>query len=149
LEPREGVEREELIGEGAGELSTRSLVRRPSVARGMGPERPSPGRRGYAEQHGSWREDSSWPLYGDEFVLGVRVLGKSIRDTGTRRDMVVLVSDGILEDYRRGCSASSATAKVAAGVRLLRMICDRAARRRRPSCSKAAGAGLLLLLFST
>ncbi|VAH34564.1 unnamed protein product [Triticum turgidum subsp. durum] len=32
-------------------------------------------------------------LYGDEFVLGVRVLGKSIRDTGTRRDMVVLVSE--------------------------------------------------------
>ncbi|KQJ83610.1 hypothetical protein BRADI_5g15780v3 [Brachypodium distachyon] len=40
-------------------------------------------------------------LYGDEFVLGVRVLGKSIRDTGTRRDMVVLVSDGVSE-YSRG-----------------------------------------------
>lgn len=39
-------------------------------------------------------------LYGDEFVLGVRVLGKSIRDTGTRRDMVVLVSDGVSEYSR-------------------------------------------------
>ncbi|KAJ0764986.1 putative glucuronosyltransferase [Helianthus annuus] len=34
-------------------------------------------------------------LYGDEFLLGVRVLGKSIRDTKTARDMVVLVSDGV------------------------------------------------------
>eukprot|EP01018_Ginkgo_biloba_P011037 Gb_18517 [translate_table: standard] len=34
-------------------------------------------------------------LYGDEFLLGVRVLGKSIRDTGTSKDMVVLVSDGV------------------------------------------------------
>ncbi|KAM0043281.1 putative glucuronosyltransferase [Helianthus debilis subsp. tardiflorus] len=34
-------------------------------------------------------------LYGDEFLLGVRVLGKSIRDTKTTRDMVVLVSDGV------------------------------------------------------
>ncbi|KAK1415062.1 hypothetical protein QVD17_30832 [Tagetes erecta] len=34
-------------------------------------------------------------LYGDEFVLGVRVLGKSIRDTKTARHMVVLVSDGV------------------------------------------------------
>ncbi|KAI3517807.1 hypothetical protein L1887_17027 [Cichorium endivia] len=34
-------------------------------------------------------------LYGDEFLLGVRVLGKSIRDTRTSRDMVVLVSDGV------------------------------------------------------
>ncbi|KAL5207296.1 hypothetical protein ABZP36_031731 [Zizania latifolia] len=39
-------------------------------------------------------------LYGDEFVLGVRVLGKSIRDAGTRRDLVVLVSDGV-SDYSR------------------------------------------------
>uniref|UniRef100_A0A453P484 Hexosyltransferase n=1 Tax=Aegilops tauschii subsp. strangulata TaxID=200361 RepID=A0A453P484_AEGTS len=39
-------------------------------------------------------------LYGDEFVLGVRVLGKSIRDMGTRRDLVVLVSDGV-SDYSR------------------------------------------------
>ncbi|XP_073002348.1 inositol phosphorylceramide glucuronosyltransferase 1-like isoform X2 [Typha latifolia] len=37
-------------------------------------------------------------LYGDEFVLGVRVLGKSIRDTGTAKDMVVLVTDGV-SDY--------------------------------------------------
>ncbi|GAB2211427.1 hypothetical protein Droror1_Dr00024740 [Drosera rotundifolia] len=37
-------------------------------------------------------------LYGDEFLLGVRVLGKSIRDTGTTKDMVVLVSDGV-SDY--------------------------------------------------
>lgn len=34
-------------------------------------------------------------LYGDEFLLGVRVLGKSIRDTGATRDMVALVSDGV------------------------------------------------------
>ncbi|KAJ8760609.1 hypothetical protein K2173_015276 [Erythroxylum novogranatense] len=34
-------------------------------------------------------------LYGDEFVLGVRVLGKSIRDSGSNKDMVVLVSDGV------------------------------------------------------
>ncbi|CAL5365221.1 unnamed protein product [Camellia sinensis] len=37
-------------------------------------------------------------LYGDEFLLGVRVLGKSIRDTGSTKDMVVLVSDGV-SDY--------------------------------------------------
>lgn len=34
-------------------------------------------------------------LYGDEFLLGVRVLGKSIRDTGVDKDMVALVSDGV------------------------------------------------------
>ncbi|EYU19884.1 hypothetical protein ABFS82_06G078600 [Erythranthe guttata] len=34
-------------------------------------------------------------LYGDEFLLGVRVLGKSIRDTGSNKDMVALVSDGV------------------------------------------------------
>lgn len=39
-------------------------------------------------------------LYGDEFVLGVRVLGKSIRDTKTTRQMVVLVSDGV-SDYAK------------------------------------------------
>ncbi|KAK7277805.1 hypothetical protein RJT34_22822 [Clitoria ternatea] len=37
-------------------------------------------------------------LYGDEFLLGVRVLGKSIRDTGSNKDMVALVSDGV-SDY--------------------------------------------------
>lgn len=37
-------------------------------------------------------------LYGDEFLLGVRVLGKSIRDTRSSKDMVVLVSDGV-SDY--------------------------------------------------
>lgn len=37
-------------------------------------------------------------LYGDEFLLGVRVLGKSIRDTRSTKDMVVLVSDGV-SDY--------------------------------------------------
>ncbi|KAJ1409367.1 Nucleotide-diphospho-sugar transferase [Sesbania bispinosa] len=36
--------------------------------------------------------------YGDEFLLGVRVLGKSIRDTGSNKDMVALVSDGV-SDY--------------------------------------------------
>ncbi|KAI6692776.1 hypothetical protein NL676_020486 [Syzygium grande] len=33
--------------------------------------------------------------YGDEFLLGVRMLGKSIRDTGATKDMVVLVSNGV------------------------------------------------------
>ncbi|KAF4388949.1 hypothetical protein F8388_026678, partial [Cannabis sativa] len=37
-------------------------------------------------------------LYGDEFLLGVRVLGKSIKDTRSTKDMVVLVSDGV-SDY--------------------------------------------------
>ncbi|KAK6136085.1 hypothetical protein DH2020_030190 [Rehmannia glutinosa] len=39
-------------------------------------------------------------LYGDEFLLGVRVLGKSIRDTGSNKDMVALVSDGV-SDYAK------------------------------------------------
>ncbi|KAL3520978.1 hypothetical protein ACH5RR_019127 [Cinchona calisaya] len=39
-------------------------------------------------------------LYGDEFLLGVRVLGKSIRDTGSKKQMVVLVSDGV-SDYAK------------------------------------------------
>ncbi|KAK9169915.1 hypothetical protein Syun_002055 [Stephania yunnanensis] len=39
-------------------------------------------------------------LYGDEFLLGVRVLGKSIRGTGSNRDMVVLVSEGV-SDYAK------------------------------------------------
>ncbi|GFP93065.1 inositol phosphorylceramide glucuronosyltransferase 1 [Phtheirospermum japonicum] len=39
-------------------------------------------------------------LYGDEFLLGVRVLGKSIRDTGSAKDMVALVSDGV-SDYAK------------------------------------------------
>jgi hypothetical protein len=46
----------------------------------------------------------------------VRVLGKSIRDIGTRRDMVVLVSDGVSEysgELLEVCSASSATGAAA------------------------------------
>ncbi|KAI3809321.1 hypothetical protein L1987_25292 [Smallanthus sonchifolius] len=39
-------------------------------------------------------------LYGDEFVLGARVLGKSIRDTRSTKDMIVLVSDGV-SDYAK------------------------------------------------
>ncbi|XP_044482389.1 inositol phosphorylceramide glucuronosyltransferase 1 isoform X1 [Mangifera indica] len=39
-------------------------------------------------------------LYGDEFLLGVRVLGKSIRSTGSTKHMVVLVSDGV-SDYAK------------------------------------------------
>ncbi|THG00890.1 hypothetical protein TEA_026259 [Camellia sinensis var. sinensis] len=39
-------------------------------------------------------------LYGDEFLLGVRVLGKSIRDTRSTKDMVALVSDGV-SDYAK------------------------------------------------
>jgi hypothetical protein len=54
LEPQEGVEREELVGEGAGELSTRCSVRRLSVARGTGLERPSP------ERHSSGTRAPSW-----------------------------------------------------------------------------------------
>ncbi|KAJ6822325.1 LRR receptor-like serine/threonine-protein kinase ERECTA [Iris pallida] len=34
-------------------------------------------------------------LYGDEFLLGVQILVGSIRDTGSEKDMVALVSDGI------------------------------------------------------
>lgn len=37
-------------------------------------------------------------LYGDQFVLGARVLGKSLRDTGTTKDLVALVSDGVSTD---------------------------------------------------
>ncbi|KAL5701928.1 Inositol phosphorylceramide glucuronosyltransferase 1 [Ranunculus cassubicifolius] len=44
---------------------------------------------------GSQSEAYATLLYGDEFLLGVRVLGKSIKDTGSSRDMVVLVSDGV------------------------------------------------------
>ncbi|CAH1420047.1 unnamed protein product [Lactuca virosa] len=39
-------------------------------------------------------------LYGDEFMLGARVLGKSIRDTRSTKDMVILVSDGV-SDYAK------------------------------------------------
>nr|AFK39755.1 unknown [Lotus japonicus] len=39
-------------------------------------------------------------LYGDEFLLGVRVLGKSICITRSNKDMVVLVSDGV-SDYAK------------------------------------------------
>lgn len=53
----------------------------------------------------AWRSQSSDKayvtlLYGDEFVLGVRVLGKSIRNTRSTKDMVVLVSDGV-SDYAK------------------------------------------------
>ncbi|KAG0501394.1 hypothetical protein HPP92_001466 [Vanilla planifolia] len=50
-------------------------------------------------------------LYGDEFVLGVRVLGKSIRDTGSSKDMVVLVSDGV-SDYAKRLLQPNLTAEV-------------------------------------
>ncbi|KAI3735523.1 hypothetical protein L6452_15024 [Arctium lappa] len=53
-----------------------------------------------APASGSTKEAYVTLLYGDEFVLGVRVLGKSIRDTRTARDMVVLVSDGV-SDYAK------------------------------------------------
>ena len=36
-------------------------------------------------------------LYGEDYVLGVRVLGESIRMTGTTKDLVVLVSTGVTE----------------------------------------------------
>jgi hypothetical protein len=46
---------------------------------------------------GSKKTDEAYVtlLYGDEFLLGVRVLGKSIRNTRSNKDMVVLVSDGV------------------------------------------------------
>lgn len=34
-------------------------------------------------------------LYGDAFLLGVRVLGQSLRETGTDRDLVVLVTEDV------------------------------------------------------
>ncbi|EXC01426.1 hypothetical protein L484_021997 [Morus notabilis] len=37
-------------------------------------------------------------LYGNDFLLGARVLGKSIQDTGSTKDMVALVTDGV-SDY--------------------------------------------------
>ncbi|VVB01198.1 unnamed protein product [Arabis nemorensis] len=40
-------------------------------------------------------------LYGDEFLLGVRVLGKSICDTGSNKTMVALVSDGVSDYYKK------------------------------------------------
>ncbi|XP_068654869.1 inositol phosphorylceramide glucuronosyltransferase 1-like [Aristolochia californica] len=49
---------------------------------------------------GSQKEAYVTLLYGDEFLLGVRVLGKSIRETGSTKDMVVLVSDGV-SDYAK------------------------------------------------
>ncbi|XP_061340437.1 inositol phosphorylceramide glucuronosyltransferase 1-like isoform X1 [Gastrolobium bilobum] len=51
---------------------------------------------------GSKRTDEAYVtlLYGDEFLLGVRVLGKSIRNTGSNKEMVVLVSDGV-SDYAK------------------------------------------------
>ncbi|KAG6434229.1 hypothetical protein SASPL_105852 [Salvia splendens] len=51
---------------------------------------------------GSQNSDEAYVtlLYGDEFLLGVRVLGKSIRDTGSTKDMVALVSDGV-SDYAK------------------------------------------------
>ena len=36
-------------------------------------------------------------LYGESYVLGVRVLGESIRRSGTTKDLVVLVSTGVTE----------------------------------------------------
>ncbi|OVA14894.1 Glycosyl transferase [Macleaya cordata] len=53
-----------------------------------------------ARVSGSQSEAYVTLLYGDEFLLGVRVLGKSIRDTGSKKDMVVLVSDGV-SDYAK------------------------------------------------
>lgn len=56
-----------------------------------------------ASSSGSQSSDEAYVtlLYGDEFLLGVRVLGKSIRDTGSNKDMVALVSDGVSEYAKR------------------------------------------------
>ncbi|XP_022144543.1 inositol phosphorylceramide glucuronosyltransferase 1 [Momordica charantia] len=52
-----------------------------------------------ASSSGSQSSDDAYVtlLYGDEFLLGVRVLGKSIRHTGSKKDMVALISDGVSE----------------------------------------------------
>ncbi|CAD7702913.1 unnamed protein product [Ostreobium quekettii] len=42
------------------------------------------------------REAYATLLYGDDFMLGVRVLGQSMRETNTDRDLVVLVTGNIL-----------------------------------------------------
>ncbi|XP_020966816.1 inositol phosphorylceramide glucuronosyltransferase 1 isoform X3 [Arachis ipaensis] len=55
-------------------------------------------RLGASDGHRKTNEAYATLLYGDKFSLGVRVLGKSIRDTGSKKDMVVLVSDGV-SDY--------------------------------------------------
>lgn len=54
----------------------------------------------WIQPNGAYESEEAYVtlLYGDEFLLGVRVLGKSIRDTGSKKDMVVLVSDGV-SDY--------------------------------------------------
>mmetsp|Transcript_7207 Transcript_7207/g.44844 ORF Transcript_7207/g.44844 Transcript_7207/m.44844 type:complete len:557 (-) Transcript_7207:420-2090(-) len=39
-------------------------------------------------------------LYGDSFLLGVRVLGQSIRETGTRKDLVCIASDASEDSIR-------------------------------------------------
>lgn len=39
-------------------------------------------------------------LYGDSFLLGVRVLGQSIRETGTQKDLVCIASDASEESIR-------------------------------------------------
>ncbi|GBG68529.1 hypothetical protein CBR_g3073 [Chara braunii] len=49
------------------------------------------------KQHSQSKRAYVTLLYGDEFLLGVRVLGQSLRETGTTKDMVVLVSSGVSE----------------------------------------------------
>ncbi|KAL0303702.1 UNVERIFIED_CONTAM: Inositol phosphorylceramide glucuronosyltransferase 1 [Sesamum radiatum] len=53
-------------------------------------------------------------LYGDEFLLGVRVLGKSIRDTGSTKDMVALVSDGVSNYAKKLLQLFSGCVKIGA-----------------------------------
>lgn len=36
-------------------------------------------------------------LYAEEFLLGVRVLGQSLRETGTKNDLVALISKGVTD----------------------------------------------------
>lgn len=48
-------------------------------------------------------------LYGDEFLLGVRVLGQSLKETGTKNDMVVLVSSGVTSDAEKLLQVSHVT----------------------------------------
>lgn len=36
-------------------------------------------------------------LYAEEFLLGVRVLGQSLRESGTKNDLVALISKGVTD----------------------------------------------------
>ncbi|CAM6105868.1 unnamed protein product [Calypogeia fissa] len=68
-----------------------------SVLAGAEARSMSPETRGDVRVHRKQQTSMAYVtlLYGDEFLLGVRVLGKSIKNTGTTKDMVALVSKGV------------------------------------------------------